>query len=45
MIIVEYYVRGSVEKHSRYFATPVAARNFCAILKSDPTCLAVNIIR
>lgn len=45
MIIVEYYIRGNTEKHSRYFATAVAARNFCAMLRSDPTCLAVNIIR
>lgn len=45
MIIVEYYIRGNAEKHSRYFASLLAARNFCAILKSDPACLAVNIIR
>lgn len=45
MIIVEYYIRGYAEKHTRYFATAVAARNFCMMLKSDPTCLALNIIR
>jgi hypothetical protein len=45
VIIVEYYIRGSAEKHSRYFPTAIAARNFCVMLKSDPKCLAVNIIR
>lgn len=45
MIIVEYYIRGVAEKHSRYFATAVAARNFYVMLKSDPACLAVNVIR
>lgn len=44
MIVVEYYIKGEAEKHSRYFATPLAARNFCVLLKNDPTCAGIRVL-
>ena len=44
MIIVEYYIKGEAEKHSRYFPTRAAAWNFCLLLKNDPTCAGINVV-
>lgn len=45
VVVVEYFVIGSSEKHSRYFPSMAAARAFCLALRSDPACIGVNIIR
>jgi hypothetical protein len=45
MVIVEYYLKSSVEKHTRYFPTLQAARNFFVLLKNDPECAGVRVVQ
>ena len=45
MVIVEYYLKSSIEKHTRYFPSLVSARNFFALLKNDPECAGVRVVR
>lgn len=45
MVIVEYYLKNGIEKHKRYFPTLHAARNFFMLLKNDPECAGVRVVR
>ena len=44
MIVVEYYIKGESGKHSRYFSTIAAARNFCSLMQNDPDCVDIRLI-
>lgn len=43
MITIEYYITGDPQKHSRYFVSPVAARNFYKMLANDPNCKDIRV--
>lgn len=43
MVIVEYYIKGEPSRHSRYFSSRNAARNFYQSLMNDPICECVRI--
>ncbi len=44
MLVVEYYMKGDNQRHARYFASRVAARNFYQLMVNDPNCAEVRTL-